>query len=582
MTRSSKGIFGGSAEASRAGVSGVPGCHWRLERQCSGRRELSAASAPQLVSASLALWLGLLLAFMPGCASTLDLRLREGVQCPARSVFIFFVDGMDLQRTNELLAAGRLPNIRHRFVEQGVQVQHAISSLPSITYPNCSSTITGRFPGHHGILGNVWFDRSTLVGRDYTDYSTYLMVNDDLKVPTLYDLLKDRFTASIGHHTYRGVGLTLPNGELLVRSWIFGAYSAVDSGVVPAMQEVADVANRTGRWPSVIMTYYPGVDEIGHRTGTASPAYAEALENIDRIVGAITAALDKAGPGQSTTYVLMADHGMAPGSEAGESHVLRWLQRRRGLRMREQPVTDSDYRKRLAIMDRYDSFGFVDAGREAVVHLRGSHGWGSPVEPGEVLEWLKKEPAVYKRPAVQVALARGGPDRVCVFSEKGTAVLERKYEGGAVQYRIAECTGDPLGYLGSPELAAFVNAGWHGSREWLVATVHTRFPDFVPQAVEMFDSTRTGDIVLMAADGWLFSERGEHAGHGSCLARDMHIPLFFSGPDLPKGAQIDHGRLVDVMPTVLGLLGEADRLKAAGAIDGIDLAAKLRAARPRQ
>ena len=62
------------------------------------------------------------------------------------------------------------------------------------------------------------------------------------------------------------------------------------------------------------------------------------------------------------------------------------------------------------------------------------------------------------------------------------------------------------------------------------------------------------------------------------MARDMRIPLFFSGPGLPQGAFVDHGRLVDVTPTVLGLLGEADRLNAAGPIDGIDLTDELRRA----
>jgi len=183
-------------------------------------------------------------------------------------------------------------------------------------------------------------------------------------------------------------------------------------------------------------------------------------------------------------------------------------------------------------------------------------------------------------PAVQVALARAGPDRVRVLARGGTAIVERRRDGEANHYRIAEYEGDPLEYLHDPGVASFMEAGWHTSREWLVATARARFPDFVPQVIEMFDSPRTGDVVLMAAAGWAFYE-GEVGGHGSCLARDMRISLFFAGPDLPRGAAIPCGRLVDVMPTVVGLLGEQDRLDRISPIDGVNLADQLRRAEPR-
>jgi arylsulfatase A-like enzyme len=132
--------------------------------------------------------------------------------------------------------------------------------------------------------------------------------------------------------------------------------------------------------------------------------------------------------------------------------------------------------------------------------------------------------------------------------------------------------------LESPELAAFVRGGWHDSREWLAATAGSAHPDFVPQVVEMFDSPRTGDLVVFAAEGWLLYPN-EKAGHGSTVYRDMHLPMFFAGPDLPAGGEIPLARLVDYAPTVLGLLGEAHRLESFPPIDGIDLSEQLRNAR---
>ena len=37
----------------------------------------------------------------------------------------------------------------------------AMSGLPTVTLANHTSILTGRYPGHHGILHNAWFDRAT-------------------------------------------------------------------------------------------------------------------------------------------------------------------------------------------------------------------------------------------------------------------------------------------------------------------------------------------------------------------------------------------------------------------------------------
>jgi hypothetical protein len=167
---------------------------------------------------------------------------------------------------------------------------------------------------------------------------------------------------------------------------------------------------------------------------------------------------------------------------------------------------------------------------------------------------------------------------VRLVSRDGAGVVERRGQPAGADYRYDVASGDdPLGYLSDPATAAFVQAGWHTSREWLVATTHTRFPDLVPQVVEMFDSPRAGDLVVFADDGWSF-ERGDRGGHGSCLAADMIATYFFAAPDLPAGGSIDTMRLVDVMPTLLDLLDESHRLAGCDDLDGVSAAGELRSA----
>lgn len=510
----------------------------------------------------------------------IHIRLNDDVEVPARSVVIFFPDGMDVQRTEELLAEGRLPNIRKRFVEGGVRVKTAMSCLPTVTYPNCSSLITGVFPGHHGILGNFWFERSTLTCRDYMTIPTYRTVNGHLRHDTLYHILSDHFTVSIQNHTRNGVSFAIDREVGFVWSLASGGYWYADRRVANRLNQIADVANLVKRWPTVLMTYYPGVDSVGHIYGTNSPEYATVLENIDVVVGRVTKAFEEAGLADRTYYVLVADHGMVPISPGHDFGLIRWLKKQRGLRVRTTTIPENmDFPTRFKRMEPYDAVATVDAGRVGMIHLKGQHNWLQRPGPPELVAWANSPPALHELPAVEIVAMRDGEDRVRAWSRRGSVTVERSGPLTDEKYRVRTYEGDPLGYRDDPKAGALMDEGWHGSREWLAATMDTRCPDFVPQIIEMFDSPRTGDLVVFAADDWLLYE-GEKAGHGSCLSRDIHIPLFFAGPDLPHGGVVPHGRLVDVTPTIVGLLGEADRLNDIEPLDGINLTDQLRQAPP--
>ena len=57
--------------------------------------------------------------------------------------------------------AGEAPNVA-RLIEMGTAYEWgAMAGLPTVTLANHTSILTGRLPGHHGILHNAWFDRAT-------------------------------------------------------------------------------------------------------------------------------------------------------------------------------------------------------------------------------------------------------------------------------------------------------------------------------------------------------------------------------------------------------------------------------------
>lgn len=482
------------------------------------------------------------------------------IERPTAAAVIFFADGLAQGVLRRMLAAGELPNIDSIFARGGVEVRNAIVSLPSLTYANATSLITGMFPGHHGILGNQWFDPGTLDYRDYGSPLTYRNVNHDIRHPTIYELLDDQFTLNVQCHTRKGVKHTIDQDISSGILWALGWYEAVDRRVGDVLARVERVIRRVDRWPIVWMNYFPGLDEIGHRCGPDSSQYARAVRNIDRQIGRIAAFAETKSGCEKLYRVLVTDHGMtgtAParsGDAISELGAAGWK------------VSRSANGGRLA---NCDVLALIGTDRCLRLHLRGETGWGQPASDARTQQFCE---TVQNRLPHDCLLAyrRREGNQVVVRTKHGTAIIERNGNDRAIQFRYCVTSGsDPLAY------AAAIRPGldhdsWRDARSWLAHSAAAEMPDFVPQVMSMFDSPRSGDVVCFARDDWSFDARFV-AGHGSCAASDMRVSHFYAGPGIPSGGAIDSARLVDVMPTVLDLLGMSERLGRVASIDGISI-----------
>jgi hypothetical protein len=165
-------------------------------------------------------------------------------------------------------------------------------------------------------------------------------------------------------------------------------------------------------------------------------------------------------------------------------------------------------------------------------------GRGKPLEESNIPQSILD--ALLAMPSVRLAAYRADDEGIVIRTRESRALLTDA--GGSIRYQPQD--GDPLGLGGYVE---------RDDRELLALSRETDVPDAPRQLLQLFQTPRSGDVVLAAESGFDFRgpwEIPEHrAGHGSLIAEHMHVPIATNValPDSPI-------RTVDLMPTVLECL----------------------------
>ena len=267
-----------------------------------------------------------------------DEVLAGGGDRPAH-VVMFLLDGTNANVLYDMAARGEVPNIA-RLMAMGTTFGHgAMAGLPSVTLANHTSIITGRLPGHHGILHNAWYDRRSgeqIITNSNANWPT-AMQHCFEGVESIHDVLHriepGVFTASVNepcdigadystfHFFRRGEVPPIPatpdglphTTERFVRpskdySW---------SSVVDHMCTEQAVGIWDGRYqgesypqPRFMFCNFTLTDSAMHEGGPHSEVAAAAVRDSDGRVGEILAAVERAGVFDNTAFVLVADHGM--------------------------------------------------------------------------------------------------------------------------------------------------------------------------------------------------------------------------------------------------------------------------------
>jgi predicted AlkP superfamily pyrophosphatase or phosphodiesterase len=215
--------------------------------------------------------------------------------------------------------------------QKGSAAEGVVVSYPSMTYPSHTSIVTGVPPSKHGIISNTLFDPMT--GSRLWFYETSAR-----KTPALWDEAKKAGLKTAGVSWPVSVGANIDviypesNQAPQDSTWLVRARKDSTPGLVDAVVSdlggfgerdnmdpikrdrfAAAVAARIIRTekPNLMVIHLMETDSAQHANGPGSPQAQAAYERVDAHIGAIMKAVEEAGIGPRTAFLITGDHGFS-------------------------------------------------------------------------------------------------------------------------------------------------------------------------------------------------------------------------------------------------------------------------------
>ena len=268
---------------------------------------------------------------LPGAALLLGLTLGGAGVARAAPVLMISIDGLRPGDVLEAPARGIRVRVLTRLAQQGAYAIGVRGALPTVTYPNHTTLVTGVWPARHGVAGNIVFDplRENMDG--------WYWYASDIKVPTLWDAVHatGRPVASLGWPVTVGAAsidanipeywrahdaedarleraLATPGLPQAIERQ--GGAPLVDTGDTSPDADALKAKNAVAlielKRPALFTLHLSSLDEVEHAFGPGSPQAKTALERIDGEVGDIVAAARRVQP--DVVVAIVSDHGFAP------------------------------------------------------------------------------------------------------------------------------------------------------------------------------------------------------------------------------------------------------------------------------
>ncbi len=259
---------------------------------------------------------------------------------PDRHVVLVSLDGLAAYLVDDPQVP--LPTIRKLAREGAIVDGGMIVSNPSVTWPNHTTLITGVRPEKHGVLANGVLVRGAIGVPTKIDGDRDQ--SELVRIPTLVDAahaaglstaeinwpctrgsksLDDSFSdvpQSVGHMTPRLRKELIDMGLLVNKTdKSFKAISTVGRDYVWTEAACHIIRQRK---PNLLLLHLLNVDSTHHKHGPQSPEGYTANAYADMCLSRIVAAIDDAGIRDSTTLIVVSDHGFTTTPKAIRPNVL--------------------------------------------------------------------------------------------------------------------------------------------------------------------------------------------------------------------------------------------------------------------
>lgn len=223
--------------------------------------------------------------------------------------------------------ARNLPNLS-KLIDNGAYTTNLTSVYPSLTYVAHSTMVTGVYPEKHGVFHNNSF-QPFVREKD----QSWFWYRSDLKVPTIYDKLKEHHLtsggilwpvtgkASINYNIpeIRAIGKEnqalkiLKNGSPFYSIRMEMKYGNIRKGIEqPYLDDFTtrctlDTIRR--KKPNLMLVHLIDLDDTKHENGTHGDAIDHTLIRMDQRLGDIMEAVKEAGIYDETVFLVIGDHG---------------------------------------------------------------------------------------------------------------------------------------------------------------------------------------------------------------------------------------------------------------------------------
>jgi arylsulfatase A-like enzyme len=221
--------------------------------------------------------------------------------CAQTHVVVIGVDGLDPEGIKD----AKTPNI-HAMMKNGSWSFHERAVFPTVSSPNWASMIMGAPVEMTGVLSNDWQPKGAPIAPACEGSPGVF--------PTIFGLEHQQ-------HPDAKMGIFTDWSDFV---------RLVEPGVVQTVQTTDEDADQTFDHameyfktdkPEFLFIHLDHVDHAGHTRGWGTPAYLEAVEHTDRLVGKLKSVIDSLGITDSTTVLLTADHGGNGKSHGGLTMV---------------------------------------------------------------------------------------------------------------------------------------------------------------------------------------------------------------------------------------------------------------------